>query len=62
MKEITSRFLILVFFCAVTPTAVCLGQTDQPVPETRKPAFKKHVLTTDFISEGVAVADVNKDG
>ena len=24
--------------------------------------FTKHVLTTDFISEGVAVADVNKDG
>lgn len=27
-----------------------------------KPGFKKHVLTTEFISEGVAVADVNKDG
>lgn len=24
--------------------------------------FKKHTLTTEFISEGVAVADVNKDG
>ena len=24
--------------------------------------FKKHVLTTDFISEGAAVGDVNKDG
>lgn len=24
--------------------------------------FKKHTLTTDFISEGVAVGDVNKDG
>ena len=24
--------------------------------------FKKHVLTKDFISEGVASADVNKDG
>jgi hypothetical protein len=27
-----------------------------------KVQFKKHVLTTDFISEGAAVADVNKDG
>ncbi len=26
------------------------------------PRFIKHVLTTDFISEGVAIADVNKDG
>lgn len=25
-------------------------------------SFKKHVLTTDFISEGVTVGDVNKDG
>lgn len=24
--------------------------------------FKKHILTTEFISEGVAVADVNRDG
>ena len=27
-----------------------------------KVKFKKHILTTDFISEGAAVADVNKDG
>ena len=26
------------------------------------PEFKKHVLSNDFISEGVAVGDVNKDG
>lgn len=26
------------------------------------PKFKRHVITTDFISEGVAVGDVNKDG
>src|SRR5260221_2586122 len=26
------------------------------------PRFTKHVLTTDFISEGVAIGDVNKDG
>ncbi|MBC7401411.1 MAG: VCBS repeat-containing protein, partial [Mucilaginibacter sp.] len=24
--------------------------------------FKKHVITNDFISEGVAVGDVNHDG
>src|SRR3546814_16364782 len=27
-----------------------------------QPGFTKHVLTSDFISEGVAVADVNLDG
>lgn len=30
--------------------------------QTAKAAFKKHILSTDFISEGVAVGDVNKDG
>ena len=24
--------------------------------------FQKHILTSDFISEGVAIGDVNKDG
>jgi hypothetical protein len=33
------------------------GYAQQPVTT----AFKKHVLTTDFISEGVAVGDVNRD-
>jgi hypothetical protein len=35
--------------------------TDKP-SEKPKPEFKKHVLTTEFISEGVAAADVNNDG
>ncbi len=26
------------------------------------PRFKKHIITNDFISEGVTVADINKDG
>ncbi len=33
--------------------------THKKVKET---VFKKHILTSDFISEGVAVSDVNKDG
>jgi hypothetical protein len=28
----------------------------------QQPAFKKHIIHSDFISEGVAVADVNRDG
>ena len=40
--------------------AVCLvGRSPGPGPERR---FIKHVLTKDFISEGVAIADVNGDG
>ncbi len=34
----------------------------QKIPATKEVRFKKHILNTDFISEGVAVADVNKDG
>ena len=33
----------------------------QPAP-ARDTQFIKHIITGDFISEGVAVADVNKDG
>jgi hypothetical protein len=36
----------------------CLGQRSSASPVQ----FKKHVLTAEFISEGVTVADVNKDG
>ena len=36
-------------------TGLCYGQT-------KTSPFKKHVLTNDFISEGVAVGDVNRDG
>jgi hypothetical protein len=32
------------------------------VKSTKPVSFKKHVITRDFISEGVAVGDVNKDG
>lgn len=36
----------------------------QPGPQNTQPdqRFVKHILTSDFISEGVAIADVNKDG
>ena len=30
--------------------------------QQKLPSFKKNVITTDFIAEGVAVGDVNKDG
>jgi FG-GAP-like repeat len=47
MKKIT----VLSIFCLVA--TITIGQV---------PTFKKTVLTRDFISEGVAVADLNKDG
>lgn len=47
MKKIT----ILSIFCLIV--SIAIGQV---------PTFKKTVLTRDFVSEGVAVADLNKDG
>jgi hypothetical protein len=35
---------------------------DQVHSQSAPKYFKKHVITSDFISEGVAVGDVNKDG
>ena len=32
------------------------------IPAAAQPRFIKHIITTDIISEGAAVADINKDG
>ncbi|MEO6150210.1 MAG: VCBS repeat-containing protein [Mucilaginibacter sp.] len=42
----------------VLTSGMCNAQTTAPVSGD----FKKHTLTTEFKSEGVTVADVNKDG
>ncbi len=47
--------------------AACSGSNHQSSEASSSPAkdsvaFKKHVLTRDFISEGVAVGDINHDG
>src|SRR6202012_1356113 len=39
--------------------AVLAAAAQEPAADRR---FVKHVLTKDFISEGVAIADVNRDG
>ncbi|HYH55336.1 MAG TPA: FG-GAP-like repeat-containing protein [Anseongella sp.] len=53
------RFIFLshAFLLILTGTA-CFGQAGKPGGLK----FKKQVLTTDFVSEGVATGDVNKDG
>lgn len=35
---------------------------DEEVSDTTSVRFKKHTITNDFISEGLAVGDINKDG
>lgn len=42
--------------------AMVLFCHDQAEAQDASKYFKKHVITSDFISEGVAVGDVNKDG
>jgi hypothetical protein len=40
----------------------CFFATQAQRPIARDPNFKKHIVTSDFVSEGVAVGDINKDG
>ncbi len=51
MRRLTFGFITMLTLLI----GVCNGQT-------KTSPFKKHVLTNDFISEGVAVGDVNRDG
>ncbi|MBL7699841.1 MAG: VCBS repeat-containing protein [Chitinophagaceae bacterium] len=52
-----SKFKIhLLLFLLVS--GICVDSFSQ----TTNPGFKKHVISNDFISEGVAVGDVNNDG
>ena len=43
----------------VTLSLLALSGSAQNASDLR---FVKHILTNDFVSEGVAIADVNKDG
>src|SRR3546814_324842 len=54
-------FSFLAFGFAVTGATACAGEGHEK-GQGATVDFKKHTLTTEFISEGVAVADVNKDG
>ena len=55
MKKVTFAMLQFGLFCMIA-TCSLFGQN------VEEGNFKKTVLTRDFISEGVAVADLNKDG
>jgi hypothetical protein len=50
----TKSYLLLI--------AVLIASVSNIWSQTTSTGFKKHVLSNDFISEGVAVGDVNKDG
>lgn len=56
MKSRFFAFVPTVMLLSCGLFSPCSGQ------ESDKIAFRKHILTTDFISEGVAVGDVDKDG
>lgn len=50
------------FFFTVWAIFLSLNLYSQTVKKNRQVNFKKNTITTEFISEGVTVADVNKDG
>jgi hypothetical protein len=54
-------------FCKRMPLLIFLflihqHSFEQSAKKSKPVSFKKHIITNDFISEGVTVADVNKDG
>lgn len=53
MKKIKAKYFFL---------ALCMAVLSYAEAQTESKSFKKHIITNDFISEGVAVGDVNKDG
>ena len=54
--------LVLLMYCTMLlPLAMPAQETGTAKPAF-DPRFKKHIITSDFISEGVALADINKDG
>lgn len=55
-----SCFLFLIIAC-ISPGNIN-GQENMVPAAAEDISFKKHVLTNDFIAEGVAVGDVNNDG
>src|SRR5688500_13680608 len=61
MSQISAKVIILlgaVVLVAGGHVNVCYSQSASKTASQ----FKKHVLTNEFLSEGVAVGDVNKDG
>jgi hypothetical protein len=52
-------FLIMLITIVIAPWPGIAQPPAKAINDTR---FIKHILTSDFISEGVAVADINKDG
>jgi hypothetical protein len=58
LKIRTQTIIFCLIFLAGTISNVCFSQS-----ATKNSAvFEKHTLTNEFLSEGVAVGDVNKDG
>jgi len=58
MPKIRTKTIILcIIFLVGARSYVCFSQS----VTKNSAAFKKHTLTNEFLSEGVAVGDVNKD-
>src|SRR5680860_1610110 len=57
MKNIVYYFLLISILLFDRP---CNAQASNG--KSKNVQFEKHVITNDFISEGVATGDVNKDG
>lgn len=57
-KKTVGNLIKYPFICGI----LLIGFSFNDPVEKPKPRFKKHTLSTDFISEGIAVGDLNNDG
>jgi hypothetical protein len=62
MKKITVLKKCFLYGPAIAATAAIMMACTENTPESVLPKFTKQVIHPEFISEGVATADVNKDG
>jgi hypothetical protein len=63
MSATTAHFFYrLIFLCIFLLPLQYTAGAQQTIKKSTSGIFKKHIISTVFVSEGVAVADVNKDG
>lgn len=58
----TKQKINAALFIGILFLLTCWNLCYSQLAEKTSAQFKKHILSTEFVSEGVAVADVNKDG
>ena len=61
--RLSHRFLLCYNFLPILFLFIChIATAQEGATKGSQVQFRKHVISSQFVSEGVAVGDVNKDG